>query len=522
MSRTKNTILNAVVGVIGQLVVLLLQFLNRNIFIVTLGRDYLGTNGLFSDILSMLSVAELGLGTAIIFAMYKPMAEGDNRGLAKLVRFYRSAYFEIGSIFLGVGILLTPFLRYLIKDGGSGVEHLQIIYLLVLVNSAIGYFFSYKVTLITVAQKSYISSLVTICFKVLQSVAQIVILLLTHNYILYLCVQVLCTVGTNLVCSWISTKKFRDVFAVKDAQLSKEEKKGLFRNVKALLLHRMGSFFVNGTDNIIISKFLGLAVSGVYSNYKMVLMSVCSFVTPVFDGLTASVGNLNVLESREKNKRVFEKVNFMAFWIACFCCCCFSALMNPFIYLLSGNDASYLVELPVLGVIILNFYLSQMRTPVLTFKNAMGLYWQDRWKPLIEAAINIAVSLFLVEKIGFIGVLIGTSISTVSVVIAVEPYVVYKYGFEMSVKSYFRSYAEYLAVTAALCCITYKTADILIAAEGWIGIFERLAICLILPNLLLFLIYHRTEEFRYFVEILMNFLGKRISGMASGRWRKKG
>ncbi len=521
MSRMQNTIRNAAVGVMGQAVVLILQFVNRNIFIVTLGREYLGTSGLFSDILSMLSVTELGLGTAIIFAMYKPMAENDNRGLAKLVRFYRTAYLQIGSIFLGIGLLLTPFLQYLIKDGGSGVDHLQIIYLLVLLNSAVGYFFSYKITLLTVAQKAYISSLVTIIFRILQSVLQIIILLLTYNYLLYLCIQVLCTVGTNLVCSKIAEKSFGEIFEIKDAKLPKEEKRALFRNVKALLLHRLGSFFVNGTDNIIISKFLGLAVSGVYSNYRLVTSSVCSFISPIFDGLTASVGNLNVLESREKNREIFEKIDFMAFWIACFCSSCFAALMNPFIYLLSDRDASYLVELPVLAVIILNFYLGQMRTPVLTFKNAMGLYWQDRWKPLAEAAINIVASLFLVNRIGFIGVLIGTSISTISVVLVVEPRVIYKYGFFAPVRSYFKRYVEYLLVTVLLCCTTYAVTNVLVQDGGWTGIFERLAICLVLPNALLLAIYWRTERFHYFLGVLLALIRKRLPGISLAKRRKK-
>ena len=197
-----------------------------------------------------------------------------------------------------------------------------------------------------------------------------------------------------------------------------------------------------------------------------------------------------------------------------------AALMNPFIYLLSDRDPGYLVDLPVLAVIILNFYLGQMRTPVLTFKNAMGLYWQDRWKPLAEAAINIVASLILVNQIGFIGVLIGTSISTISVVIVVEPRVIYKYGFLAPVRSYFKNYMQYILITALLCCMTYGLTNVLVSAEGWLGIFGRLAVCLVFPNAVLLAIYWRTDRFRYFLQVLRTVLHKRFHGVMSVKRRK--
>ena len=264
MSRLENAIRNVVVGVGGQLILLLLQFINRSIFISTLGKNYLGTNGLFSDILSMLSVAELGIGTAIVYAMYQPMANSDWTGLARLVNFYRKTYRWIGILIAIIGTALTPFLHYLIQDGGSGVEHLQLIYLLILANSVVTYFFSYKITILTVAQQGYVNALVTTGVKILQLAVQAFFLVTTHNYLLYLLLQLICTIATNVITSRIAVKRFPEVFNDTKSEIALNEKKSLFRNVRALLMHRLGSFFVNGTDNIIISKFFGLAVYGIY------------------------------------------------------------------------------------------------------------------------------------------------------------------------------------------------------------------------------------------------------------------
>lgn len=510
MSRLENAIRNVVVGIGGHLILLLLQFISRSIFIAMLGKGYLGTNGLFNDILSMLSVAELGLGTAIVYAMYKPMAKGDMSELAKLVNFYRNAYRWIGSIIAIIGVALVPFLRFLIQDGGAGIENLELIYLLILANSVVTYFFSYKITVLTVAQLGYIESLVTTCAKVVQLLMQITFLLLTHSYLIYLLIQLLCTISINVITSRIAEKKFPYVFQSKGLELAREQKKTLFRNVRALLLHRLGSFFVNGTDNIIISKFLGLAYSGIYSNYTMLIVSVQDFIVLIFNALTASVGNLNVLESKEKNLEVFEKLNFMGFWIASFCSSSFFSLFNPFIYFLCKGDRSYLFDMPTVAVIVFNFYLSQMRRPVQTFKSAMGLYWYDRWKPVAESIINIVVSLILVQWVGFIGVIIGTSISTVSVVLMVEPQIIYRYGFAMPVKSYFVKYFIYMLITVISCGLTYYISG-LVGLWTWPGFLMRCVICVIIPNGILFLAFHRTAEFRYYKDLVISQLKKRMS-----------
>lgn len=503
MSRLENTIRNVTVGLGSNLLLLLLQFVNRSVFVSVLGKNYLGTNGLFNDILSMLSVAELGLGTAIVYAMYKPMANGNKTELAKLVNFYRKAYQLIGGLISITGVVLTPFLGYLIQGGGTEVEHLQLIYLLTLANSTVTYFFSYKTTLLTVAQMEYIQSIITTVFNILRIVFQIVFVLLTSNYILYLVIQLLCTLGSNIVASKEAERRFADVLQQREVSLPLDERKTLFKNVRALLLHRLGSFFVNGTDNIIISKFLGLAISGIYSNYTLLLGSVKGFIALIFNALTASVGNLNAVESKEKGLEVFNKINFMGFWIACFCSCCFFSLLNPFIYILCKGDTSYLFDMPIVAVIVLNFYLSQMRNPIHTFKNAMGLYWYDRWKPIAESVINIVISLLLVVKIGFAGVIIGTSISTVSVVLAVEPRIIYHYGYGVSVKPYFVQYFQYFFVTVLCCGITYGLTS-RISDWSWIGFAFRTGISVIVPNMILLLLYHHTKEYQYFKTIIWN------------------
>lgn len=503
--RLKNTIRNATVAFAGQIVFQILHFISRIIFVRLLGVEYLGANSLFNDILSMLSVAELGIGTAIVFAMYKPMAEENYEKLHQLADFYRNAYRIIGTIMIVAGVALIPFLRFLISAEDAGnVKNLEVIYLLVLTNSVVTYFFSYKTTLLTVAQEAYIESFSSTCFRLIQTVGQIIILLLTHNYLLYLSVQVICTVAHNVVVSSIAARRFPFVNQRVKESLPGEERKQLFKNVRALIMHRLGNFFVNGTDNILITKFLGLAVSGIYSNYRTLIVTVNSFTNILFNAMTASIGNLNATADREVTRKVFEKINFMTFWISTFTSVCFLCLFNPFITISYGKDL--MLPFSTVCVIVLNYYLTLLRQPVLVFRNALGLYWYDRFKPIVESVINIVASLILLQYIGLAGVLVGTAISTLGVVLWVEPRILYKFGFETPVRLYFGKYIEYFLVCLINCALCFMLCTWLPWTSEITNFIFRILLCLLAPNMVLWLLYHKKEEYRYFIDLIVSKL----------------
>lgn len=496
--RLKYSLRNVSAGILRQLISLGLNFVSRTVFIYTLGYEYLGVNGLFADLLSMLSVAELGIGTAIAFSMYKPMAEGDEKKLYALAEMYRKAYMAIGA-FIGVaGICLTPFLEFFIKDT-SGVSGLETIYLLVLANSVVSYFFSYRITLLTVAQKAYKESLVRSLVNVLQILLQIIYLLYTKDYMGYLVIQLGGTILVNGILSHEAGKEFPFLKEKWEVSLEPEEKTSLVKNVRALVFHKMGNFFVNGTDNIIISKLIGLTVNGIYGNYLLIVKSIRGFTYLIFHSLTASVGNLNATESKGEVEDRFRKIYFMGYWLTTFCAASLLCLLNPFISLMWQKT----FDMPVVMVIVLNFYLSEMRNPVMVFKDAMGLYWQDRYKPLFESLVNIVASLILGKYLGILGVLIGTALSAIGVVCWVEPLVLYHYGFSCSPKGYFARYLRDGIVAAAVAGVTWYGCS-LISLHGWGEIATKAAACLLIPNVLLWCLYHRTKEYRYFLKIAVS------------------
>ena len=496
--RLKKSLQNVSAGIFRQMLGICLNFVNRTIFIYTLGYEYLGVNGLFGDILSMLSVAELGIGTAIAYSMYKPMAEGDETKLYALAQIYKKTYILIGSIVAMVGVGLTPVLEFFIKDA-SGVRQLEAIYLLVLANSVVSYFYSYKITLLTVAQKAYKESLVRSFVNVIQVVGQIVYLLLTKDYIGYLVLQLLGTLTVNVIVSRMAEREFPFIRENRSASLEQEEKGTLIKNVRALVLHKMGNFFVNGTDNILISKLVGLVINGIYANYLLIIRSIRGVTYLIFSALTSSVGNLNALEEKDVVLDRFYKVYFMGYWLTTFCAASLLCLLNPFIHTMWGET----LDMIVVVIIVLNFYLSEMRNPVMIFKDAMGLYWQDRYKPLFESLVNIVASIILGKYLGILGVLIGTAISAAGVVCWLEPLVLYRHGFLRSSREYFLRYLRDGAVAIGIILLTWGISNAM-SVEGWVGIVCTAVICLIVPNTALVLIYHRTKEYRYFVQIAVS------------------
>lgn len=505
--RRFRALKNSGFAIISQIIIVILRFLNRRVLVMFLSQEYLGVNGLFSDILNMLSVAELGVGSAIIFAMYKPFAEQDIRRVQALVQFYKSSYLKIGCGVTLAGLALTPFLNFFIKDPGS-IENLKAIYCITLLNSTITYFFSYKTTMLSVGQRNYIQNIVDVIFRVLQLLGQIVILFLTQNYILYLAVQFLCTTGSYFVLSRISQKQYPEYFRKNEQSiLEEQEKKKLFKNIKALFIHRMSYFLVNGTDNIILSKFMGLAATGVFSNYNLIFNNVFQFFTIPISAITTTVGNFVACESSESARNMFWKLNFASHWLAVVCGCCLMNLSSSFIELFFGKQYVLANAVPI--IMTINFYLNVMRQTVNAYKDVKGLFWQDRFKPIIESVINLLVGILLVGKVGVISVLLGTTISAL-VACIIEVHIIYKYGFEINEKEYYLNYLKN-AVVLVLCCILTASICGLFTFNTLITWVIRGIICFGLSNILLVLLYRRKGEYTYYKKFLIEIMRK-LSG----------
>lgn len=503
--RTKNTIKNTAYALGGQLFGIILSFVSRTVFINVLGANYLGINGLFNNILSMLSLAELGVGSAIIYSLYKPLAVKDESKIKALMGLYATAYRIIGCTVALLGIILVPFLDYLIKDNPN-LPHLTVIYLMFLSNSVITYFFAYKRSIIMADQKNYINTINQVRFNFIQNIIQIIILVLTQNYFLYLSVQIICSFSSNLLISKVADKMYPYLKNGKKEYLNNETKKSVFKNIGAMMSHKIGGVVVNSTDNILISKFVGVYWVGIYSNYIMIIIMINGVLNQAFTAVTASLGNLNAIESNEKSNDVFNTLFFVNFWIYGFCSISLFILFNPFINVWLGDK--YIMDKSIVIMIVINFFVMGMRQTVIAYNNTLGLFWNDRFKPWFEAIINLVASIILLRKFGIVGVFAGTFISTMTTSFWVEPYILYKHGFKKSLSIYFGKYATYTLITIFTALITNLICSA-VTTYTLLSLISRGIICLIVPNAIFILLYYKTNEFKY-LQGIINGLVKKI------------
>lgn len=503
-SRTEYSILNIATGLGGYAVNTIIGLVCRMVFTRTLSAEYLGVGGLFTNILSMLSLAELGIGSAIVYALYKPLAVGDKGKIASLVKFYGQCYRVIGIVVGVVGLALMPFLKLLIVEPNIK-ESIYLIYSLYLFNSACSYFFSYRSSLIIAAQQNYIVTAINYAVTIGQSILQIVWLVTTHEYIGYLIIQ--CASGWvyNLIISYIAKKKFPYIVSKDIKPLEKSERNILVRNVYALVIWKLCGLLVNSTDNIIITYFSGLAAVGLSSNYTLLSTTLNSLLNQLFNGITASVGNLNALESKEKKLKIFNVINLANFWLYGWAAIGIFVVSTDIVRLMFGNH--YVLPLEIPFVIALNFYMVGMQNAVWTYKNTMGLFRQGRYLLVLTAAINLICSMWMGKMWGLFGILFATAISRACTNTWYDPYVVFKYGLGRTVSIYFRKYAMYAAVlvlTGGLCLLLCS----FVRFSLLVTIIVKFLICCIIPNAVFLLCFCRKEEFRYFMDLGMSLLGK--------------
>ena len=329
-SRTEYSARNTTVAIVARMIAILLGFFTRVVFTHTLSEEYVGINGLFTDILNILALSELGIGTAITYALYKPIAEEDIEKQKSLMQLYKQFYRIVALIVLIAGLLVIPFMDVLIKDG-QNIKYLVLIYLMYLGNSVISYLLIFKKTLIDAHQLNYLGVVCYTTFLVIQNVLQIVILVFTGNFLLFVSVMMLCTLGNNVAIS-IKADKLYPYLKDKNVQpLEKDEKQEIYRNIKAMLMHKVGNVVVTNTDNLLISSLVGIVSTGMYSNYFLVIGSIRQVLNQVFQGITASVGNLGVKEGKERVRKIFDASFFIGQWIFGFATICLYEVLTPIV-----------------------------------------------------------------------------------------------------------------------------------------------------------------------------------------------
>lgn len=511
-SRTEYSARNTTVAIIGRLTAIFLGFITRVVFTHTLSEDYVGVNGLFTDIINVLSLSELGIGTAITYALYKPISEGNIEKQKSLMLLYRHFYRIVAGVVLICGLLVIPFMDILIKDTPN-IEHLTPIYIMYLSNSVLSYMLIYKKTLVDAHQLSYIGVLYQTVFLIIQDALQIGILFITHNYYLFLLCLILCTLGSNICISKKADSLYPYLRDKNIEKLSKEECKGIFANIRAMMMHKVGNVAVNNTDNLLLSALVGTLSVGRYSNYYLIIGSVRQILQQMFQGITASVGNLGVEEEKGRIRKIFEASFFLGQWVYGLAAICIYQCIDAFVGFSFGTQ--YIFDKNITLILCINFYLTGMRQPTLVFRDSMGLFKYDRYKSLAEAAINIAVSLVLGKIYGTAGIFIGTMISTVTTSLWVEPYMLYKHKLETSFLKYFIRYFLYALITGLLW---WGENILCVQIQGNVIVtcFMRFFVCFALTNAAYLMIYHRTEEFKLLWNKGMGIVRSRFSKNRKG------
>ncbi len=493
--RSANSIKNVIVATVMNLINIIIGFVAQRIFIQTLGTEYLGINGLFTNILSMLGIVELGLGSAIIYHLYKPLAEQDEEKIKSLMLFYKVGYRVIGIIIALIGLAIIPFLQFIVGEVTIS-ENIIYIYLLFLMDIVVSYLLTYKRSILYADQKTYVINLVHIGYLLIMNAVQLTILILTKNYIFYLWIKIVCRILENIVITIIANHKYPYIKDKKAKKINQKVRESIFTKVRGLVYHKIGTFIVLGTDNIIISSFLGVVTVGLYSNYNLIIQALNNLFNQVFNSITASVGNLLVEKDKDKAYLVYQNILFFNSWIYAFASTGLLCIIEPFIKIWIGSE--FIIPFGVLVTLVINFYLQGMRKTANTFKEAAGIFYEDRFVPLWESLINIIASIILVNIFGLMGVFMGTIISTFVLFFNSYPKFVYQPLFNRTYKQYIKDYIPYVLATVLSIVITYFVTSCITVDNTIIQVVSNFGLVLLIPNSIHWLLFHKTNQFKYY------------------------
>ena len=501
--RTNNSIKNTITIMISNIISYIFLFISQTIFIKILGIEYVGLNGLFSNILTILSLLELGIGNATVFNLYKYISKNNKEKIKSIMYFYKKAYYFITLLVLIVGLLFIPFI-YLIVDVYTIDINIYIVYILFLLSSVSSYILAYKRNILYANQKNYILNIIHIGYIVLLNTSQIIILILTKNYYLYLLLKIIFILLENIIISITANRKYPYLLDKDVKELDKKTKDDIISRVKAIFIHKISATVTNGTDNILISIFLGIKTVGLYTNYNYVIQTVDNFFRSIINSTTASVGNLLVEEDYDKRYQIFKKINFLNLWIAIVTSSCLLYLMEPFITFWIGKE--YLLTYFTLIVLVCLFFMTMMRSTYIIFKDGAGIWREDKYIPILQMTINLVSSIILLKLIGLPGVFIGTLLSSLVLWCYSYPKYVYKGILNMSYKLYVINLIKHILLFVIVQIIIGLIVNNIVINNVIIEIIVKLIITLLISNILLIIVFYKTNEYKYYLELIKNKL----------------
>lgn len=448
-SREKNSIRNVIFGYTNQVFSLILYFIARTVFIEVLGAEYLGISGLFSDVLKMLSMADLGFGIAMSYSFYQPVAEHDETKIAALIHFYKKIYNGIAVITTLVGVMLIPLLKYIVNMD-SDMPYLTIYYLFFLADTVISYLFVYKTSIITASQKNYLISKYQMIVNISKTIIQIGALIAFRNYFVYLFISILATLANNLLASYKAENLYPEI-KLGYSELDSTSKKTIVENMKSVFIYKLSSVLLTGTDNTLISIIVGTMWVGIYSNYNLVINGINNLINILFTSVTASIGNLVVTEKSEKRYEVFRIMNLISLIISAVTVIIMANLINDLIFVWLGKP--FVLSNDIKIAILCNFYLGNILRPIWSYREATGLYMKTKYIMLIAAILNCVLSIILGYKWGMAGILFASAISRISTYFWYEPRLLFTNYFEEKTNDYYLAIIKNVLLTVTLCVV---------------------------------------------------------------------
>lgn len=486
MDKKRGTA-NVTVSIFFKVVLLVINLLVRRYLIRYIGNEINGLNSLYLSIINVLSVAELGVGTAITFCMYKPIVEGDKDKVSALYGLFTKLYFIIGGIILVCGCAIMPALPYLAKDYQNAGVDLYLTFALMLISVVITYMFSSKTSLINAYKNNYITTSISSIGQILQCGLQMIVLIFTRSFVWYLVCRIIAAGLQWGITEIIARRKHGDIIKNKQS-VDAETKKDVTKNVKAMFMHKIGSVLVNTADSIIISAFIGVVILGKYSNYTVIMTAMVGTISLFFTPLTSVIGHMSVEEDTESVKKYHNFFHTLNFVIGIVFFLGYYAVIDNLVIICFGNGLE--LAKTISFIIAVNYFVQFMRQATLLFRDATGTFYKDRWKPIVEGAINIGLSILFVkvfpEEYNIVGVIVATIITNLFICHVVEPHVLYKYAFKTTAKRYYLNNYVYIAIfVAALVALHYCMVDIdnqwlQLLANGGIAVALALGVCLLI------------------------------------------
>lgn len=507
MSRIANASKNIRFGYLGILLTLILQFISRTIFIQTIGITYLGVNGLFTNVLSILSFTELGIGTAMNYSLYKPVAENNREKIKSLMYLYKNAYHLIAVIVAVIGLALVPFLSNIIKDPGTISQHeLVVFYLIYLFNTVSSYLVSYKYSLVNAEQKNYIQSNIRTITMTVITTCQIIILLVYRNYLFYLIIAAVVELIQKIFVTRYFNIHYPYLLEKNVEKLSVGEMNAIRKNIKALIFHKIGEISVYQTDNLLISFFINVTTVGLVSNYTLIITSITSFISIIFNSTLSGFGNFIATESIEKQYALFKVYRFVGFWLYGFASIALVILLGPFIQVWVGQDM--VISNLVLYLIIIDYYIKGHRVVVNNFKTAAGVFDADKYVAILQAIVNLVVSIILVRAIGLPGIYVGTVVQGL-ISTMTKPIIIYRKIFNKTGIEYYIDSLIYLGILIIPLIILEILKSIIFEQVTINRFFIMLFAVTIIPNFIFIILFRKREEFKYLWGLVLLKYSKR-------------